>query len=115
MKEEFSITSKNFEQYKIFKKEAEKLGWKYNESFSPFIKKSMKHNKCLHFCLKWKNNNDFNPKFAFSNSYKAKDLDSQFMECIEALNVIKQLPKVHVSLKEIADYKGCKIEQLIIK
>jgi hypothetical protein len=82
-----AVTSNHFSLYEAFKKEAEKLGWIYNDQFKPF-----KPHTSIHDCMYFSFNFTYmlgQPAFALSStSEKTFQLESEFGQ---ALQMAKQI------------------------
>jgi hypothetical protein len=78
-----AVTANHFSLYEAFKKEAEALGWTYNEDFSPFGINRSEVCNCMYFSF------DFTymqgkPAFSLSRtSDKTFQLESQFGQALE--------------------------------
>jgi hypothetical protein len=113
----FSIKSKSFALYKAIKHEAENAGWIWNTQFNHFEEYKMYGCDCLYFESPW--NDEGRPMFAFSNSDGTSySLPGEWDEAIKAIESLheqkapKQVKQVKVSLKEIAEWKGCAVSEL---
>ena len=106
---EFAVKSESFPLYEAFKKEAEKRGWVYRASFSGFNEENAE-SYGLYFNENWENGN---PQFAFSSSSDYLQLETQWNEAIKALEIAP--PKVTITIQEIAEWKGCRVEDITIK
>jgi hypothetical protein len=118
----FAIKSKYFSLYKALREEAEKVGWVYNDKFTPFIEGRTEHCNCLFFTTEWEFNG-WEPKFALSNSSgKVFNIPEQWDEAIEYLteayrnNIpkVEGKPKLEISLKNLADHHGVEVSDIII-
>lgn len=81
--ENFAVKSESFALYEAFKKDVENIGWKYNESFNPFLSSKMAYNNCLYFGNKWSNGVTA-LSLAFSNSGGCRSyrLETQYGEAL---------------------------------
>ena len=122
---DFAVTSKSFALYEAFKKEAELKGWIYNHKFTPFTEDQMQDLECLYFSnYDWETHegDTTTPLFAFSNpgdDNKVFHLEIDWNEAIKELmlDTIVCIPpsqKTHVTLQQIADWKGVSINDLTI-
>lgn len=107
----FAVISSYFSLYEAFKKEAEKLGWQYNnrttfsevfpnenpEGFLYFSDEYGGHSGKLTFAF----------QIGQTIPIRLEDNWDQAMKLIEQ--------KIVVSISEIAEWKGCKERQIIIK
>lgn len=114
----FSIKSKYFSLYQAFRKEAEKIGWSYNDDFNPFDEERMDYSNCLFFHTHWKRAGR-NPLFSFSNSDKdVFNLPEQWDEAIEHMKKVfngdSQKEKLTISLKDLAAHHGVEVDNIII-
>lgn len=100
---QFAIRSNNFSLYEAFKKECEKIGYKYNDAFNFFDEGSMVRTNCLFFNESegWLLKNKEGYLFAFSNSdrFTTFTLPKQWDE---ALSYVK------IKYKEYKEYKEYK-------
>jgi hypothetical protein len=113
--EKFVVKSNHFSLLEAFKKEAEKLGWKYRNSFNEWPKDGIDYtaSDCICFSNYW----DGKPtgyEMALSTHKYAKkyDLPQQWSEAIKALSIPKEIV---VSIQEIANWKGVDARLIRIK
>jgi hypothetical protein len=99
LKTRFAVTAKHFSLYEAFKKEAEKLGWTYNTSFTPFTEHDGLYDlNCLYFSFDF-TGMEQKPAFALSSTDEfAYKLESQFAE---ALNLAKTAIEEYNTLREV--------------
>lgn len=116
--EHFGIKAEYFSLYEAIKKEAEKVGWKYNTAFVEFHEVKTAYCDSLYFNPNWDRQGDF--KFSLSNCGEIEiyKLPEQWDGALAAIrqrfeqSAHQQPEPVPVSLKEIAEWKGVPIEQI---
>lgn len=107
MKNTLAVKSKSFLVYQAFKSIAEQLGVKWVESFQRFEEKSMNHCTCIYLSEDFKGGG---LGMSFSNSSNPEiDLDTNFREAIEALQVFVTPPK-EMTLEDIEKELGYRIK-----
>jgi hypothetical protein len=119
MTNKFAVKAKCFSLYEAFKKEAEKIGWDYNQAFSEFESERMDFCNCLWFAATWDKDNDF--LFSFSNagfSSHAFELPKQWDEAIDYMGKLFELGKpkgkLTISIKNLADHHGVDVDDIVI-
>lgn len=104
---EFGIKSKSFPLYEAFKKEAEALGYKYNNNFTEWEERRTKDNTGLYFSEGYSGELYGKKAFAFTNwtsgdRLKTFNLETQYGEAIEHLKkIIADEPKVKTLLNGV--------------
>lgn len=105
-KDYLAVRTDSFALYKAFKEECEKLGWIYNERFTPFEEYRSTINDCMYFSFEF-DDMEGQPSFAFSNtSLQAYQLPQQWYQALEAAkNLMNENRHLH-TLELNEDYKA---------
>ena len=83
-KQYLSVRTDSFALYKAFKEECEKLGWIYNERFTPFEEYRSTINDCMYFSYDF-DDMEGQPSFAFSNTrLQTYQLPQQWYQALES-------------------------------
>lgn len=122
MEQRFTIKAKYFSLYQAFRKEAEKVGWVYNEEFYEFREDKMNRSNCLFFSTHW-SYRGWNPMFSFSNSdTNVFQLPEQWNDAIEHMAKVFEdgkpgvevKEKLTISLKYLAAHHGVDVNDIVI-
>lgn len=117
---EFAVTSTNYETYMKFKSSLEKIGYMYSNNLILYGGNKtliMEKCNCFYIATGWGQGEDYFG-FQFSNTYDQTyniDHEETFKNALKyAKKYYNSYHKTNVSLKEIAEWKGCNVNAIQI-